>query len=367
MTEHAGGASARRSTCRPSRCARRRTSTPAPTSGRSASSSTSRVAGAPPFDGETMTALSAAILQDRRAPSGCTRPDVPPQLEAVVRRAGEGPQPRFQTSRSSPHAGALRVALSRPRRSASRACWVPRARRGSCSSANLAALGARRRRPRRRRHPRRHGRAGGVGRAAARRSIAGSSSPRWRSRASRAVALLRRSPRVAERRRGRPRSRLLAAERRAADRRRRPPRRLAGRARRPTLRRMARRRAPSEPAAPASAAARRPPEATAARPPASIRSRRPREAASARAAARSRPRGRPDPRPPAPSRPSRRTCSMIAKADQRAAVDSRARHAAFAADGAARGVGPCLSAARADATPQDQAVSARASTTRGAR
>jgi serine/threonine-protein kinase len=47
------------------------------------------VAGEPPFDAETMTALCAAILQDPPKPIRLSRPDVPPQLEAVVRGALE--------------------------------------------------------------------------------------------------------------------------------------------------------------------------------------------------------------------------------------------------------------------------------------
>jgi serine/threonine-protein kinase len=47
------------------------------------------VAGEPPFDAETMTALCAAILQDAPRPMRATRPDTPPQLEAVVRGALE--------------------------------------------------------------------------------------------------------------------------------------------------------------------------------------------------------------------------------------------------------------------------------------
>jgi serine/threonine-protein kinase len=47
------------------------------------------VAGEPPFDAETMTALCAAILQDPPKPIRLSRPDVPPQLEAVVRSALE--------------------------------------------------------------------------------------------------------------------------------------------------------------------------------------------------------------------------------------------------------------------------------------
>jgi serine/threonine-protein kinase len=47
------------------------------------------VAGEPPFDAETMTALCAAILQDPPRLIRTTRPDVPPQLEAAVRGALE--------------------------------------------------------------------------------------------------------------------------------------------------------------------------------------------------------------------------------------------------------------------------------------
>ena len=43
------------------------------------------VAGVPPFDGETVTALFAAILQDDPKPLGAWRPDVSPALEAAVR------------------------------------------------------------------------------------------------------------------------------------------------------------------------------------------------------------------------------------------------------------------------------------------
>jgi serine/threonine-protein kinase len=42
------------------------------------------VAGEPPFDAETMTALCAAILQDPPRPVRVSRPDVPPQLEAAI-------------------------------------------------------------------------------------------------------------------------------------------------------------------------------------------------------------------------------------------------------------------------------------------
>jgi serine/threonine-protein kinase len=42
------------------------------------------IAGQPPFDAETMTALCAAILQDPPRPIRLTRPDVPPQLEAAI-------------------------------------------------------------------------------------------------------------------------------------------------------------------------------------------------------------------------------------------------------------------------------------------
>jgi len=47
------------------------------------------VSGHPPFDAETMTALCAAILQDPPRSMRATRPDAPPQLEAVVRAALE--------------------------------------------------------------------------------------------------------------------------------------------------------------------------------------------------------------------------------------------------------------------------------------
>jgi tRNA A-37 threonylcarbamoyl transferase component Bud32 len=42
------------------------------------------VAGVPPFDAETMTALCAAILQDSPRPMQAHRPDVPPELDAAV-------------------------------------------------------------------------------------------------------------------------------------------------------------------------------------------------------------------------------------------------------------------------------------------
>jgi serine/threonine-protein kinase len=42
------------------------------------------VSGRPPFDADTMTALCAAILQDPPRPMRDSRPDIPPQLEAVV-------------------------------------------------------------------------------------------------------------------------------------------------------------------------------------------------------------------------------------------------------------------------------------------
>ena len=47
------------------------------------------VAGQPPFDADTMTALCAAILQDPPRSMRVTRPDAPPELEAVVRAALE--------------------------------------------------------------------------------------------------------------------------------------------------------------------------------------------------------------------------------------------------------------------------------------
>ncbi len=47
------------------------------------------IAGTPPFDAETMTALCAAILQDNPKPMGASRPDVPPELENAVRGALE--------------------------------------------------------------------------------------------------------------------------------------------------------------------------------------------------------------------------------------------------------------------------------------
>ncbi len=47
------------------------------------------VSGHPPFDADTMTALCAAILQDPPRSMLATRPDTPPQLEAVVRGALE--------------------------------------------------------------------------------------------------------------------------------------------------------------------------------------------------------------------------------------------------------------------------------------
>jgi serine/threonine-protein kinase len=42
------------------------------------------VAGEPPFDAETMTALCAAILQDPPRPMRASRPDAPPELERVL-------------------------------------------------------------------------------------------------------------------------------------------------------------------------------------------------------------------------------------------------------------------------------------------
>jgi tRNA A-37 threonylcarbamoyl transferase component Bud32 len=47
------------------------------------------VAGEPPFDADTMTALCAAILQDQPRPMRSARPDVPPALEATVLSALE--------------------------------------------------------------------------------------------------------------------------------------------------------------------------------------------------------------------------------------------------------------------------------------
>ena len=80
---------ARRSTCRRSRSAARRTSTPGPTSGRWASSSTSSSAGVPPFEAETVTGLCAKIVADPPAPLRLRRPEVPPALEAVILRCLE--------------------------------------------------------------------------------------------------------------------------------------------------------------------------------------------------------------------------------------------------------------------------------------
>ena len=52
--------------------------------------------GAPPFDGETMTAVCAAILQDQPASMTASRPEIPAALEAVVLRALEkDPARRF--------------------------------------------------------------------------------------------------------------------------------------------------------------------------------------------------------------------------------------------------------------------------------
>jgi len=47
------------------------------------------IAGLPPFDAESMTALCAAILQDSPKSLRASRPDVPPQLEAVILTALE--------------------------------------------------------------------------------------------------------------------------------------------------------------------------------------------------------------------------------------------------------------------------------------
>ena len=47
------------------------------------------IAGVPPFDAETMTALCAAILQDNPKPMGATRPEVTPELDMAVRGALE--------------------------------------------------------------------------------------------------------------------------------------------------------------------------------------------------------------------------------------------------------------------------------------
>ncbi len=50
------------------------------------------IAGEPPFDADTMTALCAAILQDPPRSLRALRPDAPPQLEGGHSRgAGEGP------------------------------------------------------------------------------------------------------------------------------------------------------------------------------------------------------------------------------------------------------------------------------------
>lgn len=52
--------------------------------------------GAPPFDGDTMTAVCAAILQDEPAPMTAARPAIPSALEAVVFKAmAKDPARRF--------------------------------------------------------------------------------------------------------------------------------------------------------------------------------------------------------------------------------------------------------------------------------
>jgi serine/threonine-protein kinase len=101
------------------------------------------LAGAPPFDGETVTALIIKITQDQPPPMRLRRPDVPPQLEAAVLGALEKDRTRrFQTMADFATAlapfGSASAASSADR--IARVLGAPRPRLPS--SANLAALAA---------------------------------------------------------------------------------------------------------------------------------------------------------------------------------------------------------------------------------
>jgi hypothetical protein len=101
------------------------------------------LAGIPPFDGETVTALIIKITQDPPPPVRLRRPDVPPQLEAAIGGALEKDRARrFQTMADFAAAiapfGSSSAASSADR--IARVLGAPRARQPS--AANLPAFGA---------------------------------------------------------------------------------------------------------------------------------------------------------------------------------------------------------------------------------
>jgi eukaryotic-like serine/threonine-protein kinase len=101
------------------------------------------LAGAPPFDGETVTALIIKITQDQPPPVRLRRPDIPPPLEVAIGTALEKDRARrFQTMADFAAAlapfGSASAASSADR--IARVLGAPRPRQPS--SANLAALGA---------------------------------------------------------------------------------------------------------------------------------------------------------------------------------------------------------------------------------
>ncbi len=101
------------------------------------------LAGVPPFDGETVTALIIKITQDPAPPVRLRRPDVPPQLEAALLHALEKDRARrFQTMADFAAAlapfGSASASSSADR--IARVLGSPRPRQPS--SANLAALAA---------------------------------------------------------------------------------------------------------------------------------------------------------------------------------------------------------------------------------
>jgi serine/threonine-protein kinase len=101
------------------------------------------LAGAPPFDGETVTALIIKITQDQPPPMRLRRPDIPPQLEAAILGALEKDRTRrFQTMADFAIAlapfGSASAASSADR--IARVLGAPRPRLPS--AANLAALAA---------------------------------------------------------------------------------------------------------------------------------------------------------------------------------------------------------------------------------
>ena len=86
--------SARRSTWRRSRCARRGTSTRAPTSGRSASCCSSSSRQRWPFEAETMPELCLKVVTEPPQSLAALRPDVPAGIVGVDRAVPrEGPRP----------------------------------------------------------------------------------------------------------------------------------------------------------------------------------------------------------------------------------------------------------------------------------